>query len=390
MSFNRFASLNESKSESDDSSVQGDELPKAQSKRMVTFQANQPKQCKNLIDLSCLVDKLVATPEGGTACFEHHFFDYEDYEESDYDTFMDQRSKCYKEFEDVEFVKEISNAVIVFEPLEIRPLIDKFINSLSNGKTACFGTLFLIGLIVSQRPDLITPEAFSFTHEKFLEVSPILSWIIYKSLQSDKITHLDPLISHQLLEIFLGTMVSKEKESDPAAICSAHLIRMAFEKQKIMRVSSKHFAHLIEISNRQSTPRDCHVAHVLLPLIEKLSTIDKKALAMQLMEVFPDAPECATDVFIKEISKKGNVTFVDGWVEAHSTHQQESIRYLNAVAGKIPEKIVCKFPKKDLRQGSNRIKLAVVQVELTNTSFRFCFIVFVALIIMYFYNRRGM
>ena len=378
---NQFASLSENTGE----------VEHPQHVKFAQYDSKQQIQFTKLSDLSNYVDSLInITDEEQVTKFKYHFYDFEKYNESEYENFMNIRSKCFEEYEDLDTINNITNAIATFEPLEIKPLIEKCILNLSKEKPTNHSLLFLIGIIVSQRPDLITPENFEFSHEEFIKYSPILCWIFYKSLESDKIAHLDPLLSHQLIEIFLDELLSKDKECDATAICAAHLIKEAFERPKIFRISSNHFAKILKISVRMDTPRDAHVSHVLLPLITKLSAIDKKALAANLMEEFPDAPDYATDTFLHEITKKGNVTFIDGWVEAHSLHKEASLNYLNATAGKISDRIICKFPKEDLKNGSNRIKLAAVQVELMNTSFRFCFIVILLLIILFIYNKKMM
>ena len=384
MSGNQFASLSEKESDTEKSHVSF--------KKNENEDENEKNKTKftNLSELSNYVDSLIKNEDDEEfSNFKYDFDNFDKYDELEYENLMKKRANCFEEYDDFDAKKSILEAIATFEPLEIKPLIENCISNLSEEKQQPnYSLLFLIGIIVSQRPDLITPENFEFSHDDFIKFSPIFCWIFNKSLESDKISHLDPLLSHQLIEIFLDILLSKEKECDATAICASHLIKEAFERPKIFRISSYHFAKILKVAVRMDTPRDAHVSHVLLPLIPMLSAIDKKALAANLMEEFPDAPDYATDTFLHEITKKGNVTFIDGWVEAHSSHKEASLNYLNATAGKISDRIICKFPKEDLKKGSNRIKLAAVKVELMNTSFRFCFIAILLLIILLINNKK--
>jgi hypothetical protein len=54
--------------------------------------------------------------------------------------------------------------------------------------------------------------------------------------------------------------------------------------------------------------------------MDKLTVVDMKDLAPQLMKVFQDAPKFACDIFRAEATKENgrNASFVDGWLEAHA------------------------------------------------------------------------
>lgn len=391
MNFNRFADLNDATNETasiltfeDTSSA---EEPSSSSRIIKILRELNHNMNYTLNDIINALSK-TTIETNGFLNLTNRFPPIKDYEEENYKIFLNDRLTCFKYFKDTDIVDTISDIISTIEPLEITPLIEKCINEKKFSTTYCT-TLFLLGIIVKLRPDLITPKTFEFTTDIFLESMPIITWIIGCALQSDKIAHLDPLVSHQIIEIFLANKIlSKESKCDEAAICAAHLIHQSFYKQNVYRITSSHFAQLTEISLRQNTPRDCYVANVLLQTIRSLSVSDKKLLAAQLLEVFPDAPISVIEIFIYEATRKTSATFVDGWVEAHATYGKESMKYLNAVAGQVPESIICKFPKKDLRKGSNRVRLALVNRELKNTSTRVCTMCVLLLIIYWFYRRH--
>ncbi|EAY18177.1 hypothetical protein TVAG_122430 [Trichomonas vaginalis G3] len=391
MIVNRFADLTDSSNEN--TSILGqsttyipDEVSGAE-KIVHSLNELQTNQNYTLNDIVSKLIQVKIEVEGDLSLI-YKFPSIKDYNEDKYKIFLNDRLICFKYFKDNDVVHAISDLISTIEPLEITPLIENCINNEKHDQTY-IATLFLLCMIVKLRPDLITPKTFNIENEKFLESMPLITWIISCSLQSDKIAHLDPLVSHQIIDIFLNnSILSKDSKYDDVAICAAHLIAQSYYKQNVYRITSSHFAQLTEISLRQTTPRDCYVANVLLTTMRSLSVSDKKLLAAQLLEVFPDTHLSVIDIFKYEATRKTSATFVDGWVEAHATHREASMKYLCAVAGQVPERIICKFPKKDLRNGSNIVRLALVNVELKNTSTRVCTICFFLLIIYWFYKKH--
>jgi hypothetical protein len=73
----------------------------------------------------------------------------------------------------------------------------------------------------------------------------IVCWVVGQALSSSSIGHLDPLLSHQLHDFFLPEMLSPDQGFDALAVCASHLIRKAFDKQKIYCISAAHYAKLL-------------------------------------------------------------------------------------------------------------------------------------------------
>jgi len=346
------------------------------------------KKPESILELAILMDDFANVPNVYHSIFSEHYFHFYRYSIADYHRFYQERLDCLKNIFDVSFKELLLKIVATFEPLDIKPLLQRIIECDIHHSSDWVGTLLLIGTIIDHRPDLLTPELLRFPRNEFNRISPIITWVAGQALGSEKITHLDPLLSHNLLEVFLGEMLSDDSDSSAVAVCATHLIVDCFKLQDVDLISASHFARLLYISKKELSNRDQHISQLLNTIISDLSVSDKKDLAAQLMEVFFDAPDFICKIFIDEITRKKNATFIDGWVECVTTHVNESMRYLDAISADIPKRIVCKFPKDVLNKGGNRIRLVSIEVELTNSSFRFCFIIF--LIFLLFRFRRDL
>lgn len=298
-----------------------------------------------------------------------------------------RRCECFKEKEHSEFMAVLRERLDVFHTIELRPLIDRAITDLAKNEKTGYGILWLIGVVVSTRPDLLTSDLLCYTPDPLVDT--VISWIASKATESSSISHLDPLLSHQLLQLFLPEMLNSDQERDAMAVSSAHLVVNAFNNQKIYRVSAEHYAKLLKlVNNTKKTKREKLVIDIINPIMKKLTVVDMKDFARQMMEVFPQAPPFACALFRRNTrDKKGNACFVDGWIEAHSSHKKVSMLYLQRVFAKLPETVVNKFPMEDLKEGGDLASLAAMKLELTNSSFRLLFMVLCALVFCYFYYR---
>ncbi|OHT09765.1 hypothetical protein TRFO_21188 [Tritrichomonas foetus] len=308
----------------------------------------------------------------------------------EYEEDMKKRLSCFEDKEDLLFLKRINDIIAAFDTFDLRPLLDQIIESLNQPEPTGHGGLFLLGIIVARRPDLITPKLLSFSHTNMTKVAPIICWIIGHATSSLTIQHLDPLLSHQLLEIFLPELLNREKSSNAVSVCAAHLIATAFAQQNVMRASAAHYVRILNLTKITKSTRDKRVSSIFKRLIDKLTVVDMKDLAHQMFDIFPDAPKFACELFIQEATKKngGNASFVDGWIEAHSNHKKASMKYLTEVLGSLPEYVVNKFPMEDLIKGGDLAKLAAMKVQLTNSSFKFIFILVIVAILYTTWNKR--
>ena len=297
------------------------------------------------------------------------------------DAMIDEIYRFFAEHEDALFMAHLRERIMGFDTVDLKPMLDRTIKRLEERDLSGFATLFLIGTIVAQRPDLVTPKLLGESHEPIAKVAPFVCWIVSRAISSSSIEHLDPLLSHNLLEFFLPRMMSGD-EADAVSLRAAPLIDDAFKGQKVYRVCSEHYVKLLKLAHKKKTGRDQQVAEVLRALVKKLVVTDMKDLARQMMQEFPDAPDFACRMFVAEATKENgtNVSFVDGWVEAHGSHKKVSMMYLGKVLRDLPEAVVNKFPMRDLREGGDLATLAAMKVELTNASFRFTFLIFLLIV----------
>lgn len=350
------------------------------------------QHCSSLIELAEVTEQILDIKPEEKDGFRKDFDKYQKQSKKDYDECLKKRLGCFEEKEDPDLIACIRAKLGEFDTMNLRPLLESINETLFQPEPHGYGGLFLLGLIVSHRPDLITPKLFSFPHEVMLKVAPSICWMIGHATTSQRIAHLDPLLSHQLLEIFLPELSNPKKESTALAICAAHLIYDAFEHQKVFRAIAYHYVKLLQLIHPNSnTYRDKQIADIFRTLVPKLDVVDKKDFAMQMFKQFPSAPDFACELFIKEATKEngGNASFVDGWIENHSSHKDASMNYLTKVLKNLPENVVNKFPMEDLIKGGDLAKLTAMKVQLTNSSFRFIFIICVIWAFMSFWKDKA-
>ena len=321
----------------------------------------------------------------------------------EYSNIMTERLHCFNDQEENSLVTRINGALDTLDSIEshsIKLLLEKTIENLSHSANNNIGQagLFLLGLLFVHRPDLITPENISFDFSKRKQYAPIVAWLIQKAIYSGNISHLDPLLSTQLLDIFI------DHASDPAiALCSAHLLSQAFKNQDVWRVSSQHYCKLLAVAKSTSYQIDSEkflkiesiqnverqIKEIINEILPKLVVSDKKDLANQLMSTFPDAPDFSCELFIKECAIPGNATFLDGWAETHLNPEKRSIskKYLAKIAPNIEEAHLHQFPVKDLLDSGEITELIVKKWELGNSSFRLIFLIGLIIIIYLLHNR---
>lgn len=331
----------------------------------------------SLIELAETIESLISICPEDRLNFRRDFDNFKKLSVLEYEESLKKRLACFEDKEDPEIIIDIKMKISEFDTIELAPLLESICKTLFQPEPKGHGGLFLIGIVVSQRPDLITPKFLSFPHETMIKIAPVVCWIVGHAVSSPTIAHLDPLLSQQLLEIFLPELTNKDKSSNAVAVCAAHLIANAFRQQNIYRASASHFAKLLTLTHSKiNSNRDHHIMEVFKNIVPKIDVIDMKDFAPQMMKMFPEAPKFACDLFIynSTIENGGNASFVDGWIEAHSTYKKASMTYLSYVLGSLPESVVNKFPMEDLIQGDDLSKMAAMKVQLTNSSFRFIFI----------------
>ena len=333
------------------------------------------KQISSLIELAEVIDDVISIPPERKQDYKKDFEKYdcaiEKYEEA-----LVKRLNCFDDINESDFIAKIKEQLDNFDTIDLRPLIDFVIDSLNKNEPTGHGGLFLIGIIVNTRPDLITPKLLNLQDKNIAQVGPIVCWIVGQATLSLAIAHLDPLLSHQLIEIFLPQLMSIDKINNEISVCASHLIVRAFNGQNIMRASAAHYAKLLFLTKHTKTKRDKLVGRVFESKINEITVVDMKNLPSQIMEMFPNAPKFACEKFEFEATKKngGNASFVDGWIEAHSKYKNVSMLYLTKVLSSLPEYVVNKFPMEDLIKGGDFAKLAAMKVQLTNSSFKFIFL----------------
>lgn len=349
------------------------------------------KEFSSLTELAETIETLMTIKQEDKLNFCRDFDNFKRLSTVEYEESMKKRLECFEDKEDPDLIIDIKSKVSEFDTIELGPLLESINETLLLPDPKGHGGLFLTGIIVSQRPDLITPKFLSFPHETMIKVAPIICWIVGHAVSSPTIAHLDPLLSHQLLEIFLPELMNKDKSSNAVAICAAHLIANSFRQQNIYRASSSHFTKLLTLTHSKiNSKRDRHIMEVFKSIVPKIDVIDMKDFAPQLMKMFPDAPKFACDLFIFNATKEngGNASFVDGWIEAHSKYKKASMTYLTHVLGNLPESVVNKFPMEDLKEGDDLARMAAMKVQLTNSSFRFIFILVLLWIIHSVWNKE--
>lgn len=293
------------------------------------------------------------------------------------DSMIDEIYHFFAERQDSTFMSKVREKIMGFDTLDLKPMLERTICLLNERNLTGFSSLFFIGTIVSQRPDLVTSKLLSEQPCPLSRVAPFLCWLVSRAASSSSIEHLDPLLSHNLLEFFLPKMMSRDDSDTVVSLRAAKLIDNAFKGQKVYRICSEHYVKLLKLAHRRKKGLDAQVAEILLPLVQKLVVTDMKDLARQMMLEFPEAPGFACRMFVEEATKENgtNVSFVDGWVEAHASHKKVSMVYLGKILKDLPEAVVNKFPMQDLKEGGDLATLAAMKVELTNASFRFTFLI---------------
>lgn len=348
------------------------------------------KNFSSLTELAETIETLMPIKPEDRLNFCRDFDNFKRFTPVEYEESMKKRLECFEDKKDQDLIIDIKAQISKFDTIELSPILESINETLLQPEPKGYGGLFLIGIIVSQRPDLITPKLLSFPHETMIKVAPIVCWIVGHAVSSPTIAHLDPLLSHQLLEIFLPELMNKDKSSNAVAICAAHLIANSFRQQNIYRASSSHFTKLLTLTHsRINSKCDRHIMEVFKSIVPKIDVIDMKDFAPQLMKMFPDAPKFACDLFIFNATREngGNASFVDGWIEAHSRYKKASMTYLTHVLGNLPESVVNKFPMADLIKGDDLARMAAMKVQLTNSSFRFIFILVLLWIIHSVWNK---
>ena len=345
------------------------------------FEQLIPEAPKNLIDFAKKLDLLENIFSYDDIDFFNNFFiNYENKSINDYTLEFEKQIDFFKNSITEIIEPKIIEYLHSNEYDDISDLIDYCLNK-NQKNNFIFGTYFLISTLIKERPDLINSNLFKFSIP--IEKYSILIWILSQALHSNKILHLEPLLSNQYLEIFLPILLISENINDLILIFLIFLIYKSFINQKVFSIKSEHFVQLLHISKRISTSKDNYISNIINLFIKEIQILDYKNLPKYLMEFFPDAPEFVSNIFIKEININKNVTFIDGWIESHYNHKRISMIYIECISNKIPKRIVCKFPLNDLKFGDNRIKLILLEVELTNSSFRFLFLILLILIIIY-------
>ncbi|KAH0792031.1 hypothetical protein GPJ56_004040 [Histomonas meleagridis] len=385
---NRFDSLHDETKEAEE---EVDQKENHQSPLVKSFlQRIENTQISSITELAEIINEVVKeTDQNILPDFKKFFEEKNKLSTEKYESELQKQLNFIQDKVDSEFVSSIQRVVSTFDPIDIQPLTSKLIESSTDDNLFSTGPLLLASIIIKNRPDLLIPELFTFTHSQISQVGPIICFLSGEATLSNSISHLDPLMSHQLLELFLPELLNFDVTSTNVSICSSHLIANAFNRQKIYRTTAAHYVRLQELLLRIKTHRDKHVASVLFPIVKKLTVVDVKDLASQIFEIFPNAPPFACGIIIRESSKRRetSASFLDGWVEVHSKHKEASMRYLTSVFSCLPDDFINKFPLEDLKKGGDLAYLSAMKLELSNSSFRCIFLLFLVALI-YVINKR--
>jgi hypothetical protein len=147
------------------------------------------------------------------------------------------------------------------------------------------------------------------------------------------------------------------------SVAAAHLLALSAVRRNPL--TAEHSAQLTEVSMRRETPRDAQVARVIVQLMKASYARDAEEFPRQLIMRFPDAPEFVQGSFLQgALHSEG---FLAAWVDAHAEMREPSLRYLKAVAGKLPITILAKFPAEDWR---NELKAALAETVEAKTKVR--------------------
>jgi hypothetical protein len=126
-------------------------------------------------------------------------------------------------------------------------------------------------------------------------------------------------------------------------------------------------------------------------MMAQLTVVNMKEFAREMMDVFPKPSDVSCAQFAAHAQKAHgeSASFVDGWLDAHKDLQTHvvSMLYLSALIGALPEDVITKFPIGDLRKCGGTGKLAARRMKLTNSSFRFMFLVSL-IVLMYHLNLK--
>lgn len=338
-----------------------------------------------LVDLIDVVEAVLGSCDDPVAAFALKCRSGASQPPDRFDALLQQQLSFFRESDDSALLEAMYSAASHFDPIDIQPLIARAFGGTADRS----GAVWLLTAIVQHRPDLLVPGLFAGAVRG--DCGAAVCWICGAALLSPRIAHLDPLVSHQLLELFLPVLLSRDDSDGAVAVTAAHLIADAFRRQGIFRTTAAHYMKLQRVVLRSKTHIDKHVAYVIQPIFKKLTVVDVKDLAQQLFINFTDAPQFACDLIVRESSKKKetNASFLDGWVEVHPRYKETSMKYLAKVFSKIPEYAINKFPMEDLKNGGDLAALAALKIELTNASFRCIFLLFLVGVYCFLhYNRH--
>ena len=374
--FNKFDSLHE-----DSTETSSDCGPNSGYENSITkkFEKKlEEKTIESIIDLVEIINDILCSQFDFISNFDKVYKEIVNLSVEKYENQLQKLFNYFRESDDYELLDAIYKVVSKFDPINIQPLIFNVFQAIKDKNERRIGIVWLIISIIQNRPDLLVPELFTVTHSQINDFGSVICWVAGEALFSQSISHLDPLMSHQLLELFLPEMLNKDETSIAISICAAHLISNAFKRQGIYRTTAAHYMKLQKLLLRTKTHRDKHVSSVIYPIFKKLTVVDVKDLAQQLFINFPEAPSFGCDLILRESSKKKetSASFLDGWIEAHPKYKTISMKYLSNVFSGLPEYAISKFPMEDLKNCGDLASLAALKLELTNASFRCIFILF--------------
>jgi hypothetical protein len=291
---------------------------------------------------SITLDSLVTTIGAGIPHYPSFSDGYDEWSTlstPDYETRFTHSLDCYSSDPSDDLCSEITRLCGTISDLSFSSLISFVSRALTSSHPTVSGILFAADLIIRATPSIFTPDLISVGHSAIDAEGPVLRWLIGRILTRKYCA----VSANSIVSLFIDEMLNDDRSSSAISVAAMHLLTLC--AGQCNPLSAENYSKLIELSQRQSTPRDKHVVRLLVPFMKVAHVSDIENFPRELLVRFPDAPRFVGTFFLR--GAMHDKRFLSAWVKTHAEMHEASMNYLRVLALSFPVPVLAHFPKED-------------------------------------------